>query len=169
MTIAGGSAYPRRVTPRARIALAALAAWSCGCLPSGTGPKKPADDPDDEALLHTWRVEAHLLGRRTSLADDDAARNHGRTISISRTGYATPWHGSCEEAGSTRRERRLAEVAAELAIDRAGMLRLGLTDPLVEYKLTCQYPEYRTPVLTVYIANSHALTCHVNICYVLVH
>jgi hypothetical protein len=157
------------VTPRARIALAALAAWSCGCLPPDAPPKTPAADPEDTALAHTWRIDAHLLSKRTSLAADDAARNHGRTISISRTGYATPWHGTCEEAASTRRSRRLAVVAAELAIDRSRMASLGFTDPLVEWKLSCEDLARRTPVLTIYVANAHALTCHVGICYVLVH
>ncbi len=119
--------------------------------------------------MHAWRVDGHLLSKRTSLTEEDAARNHGRTVSISRTGYSTPWHGTCEEAGSTRRERPLSEVAAELAIDRPRVLRFGFTDPLVEYKLSCTDPERRTLALTVYVANAHALTCHGGICYVLAH
>lgn len=153
------------MTPRALIA---LAAWSCGCLPPDA-PKKPTPDPADTALAHVWRIDAHLLGKYASLSDEDAARNHGRTISITQTGYATPWHGTCEEAASLRRERPLAEVAAELSIDRSRVLGLGFTDPLVEHRLACQDIEHRTPVLTVYVANAHALTCYNGICYALVH
>lgn len=151
-------------------ALIALAAWSCGCLPPDAPPKSPAGaDPAEAALTHAWRVDGHLLGKRTTLSAEDAAQNHGRTVSITQGGYATPWHGTCEEAGSTRRERPLAEVAAELAIDLASVLRHGFTDPLVEHKLSCTDPVRRAPSLTIYVANAHALTCYSNICYVLVH
>jgi hypothetical protein len=151
-------------------ALIALAAWSSGCLPPDAPPNTPAAaDPDEAALRNAWRVDGHLLGKRTSLSAEDAARSHGRTVSISGSGYATPWHGTCEEAGSARRERPLAEVAAELAIDWRRMLRLGFTDPLVEHRLSCTDPVRRAPSLTVYVANAHALTCYSGICYVLVH
>jgi hypothetical protein len=147
-------------------ALIALAAWSCGCLPPD-GPKQPAADPEDTALVRTWHIATHLLGKHTSLSHEDAAPYHRRTVSITETGYATPWHGTCEEAASLRRERPLAEVAAELAIDRSLVLRLGFTDPLVEHRLTCQDPEQRTVTLTVYVARDRALTCYGGICYAL--
>lgn len=119
--------------------------------------------------MHTWRVDGHLLGKRTSLSDEDATQSHGRTVSISQGGYATPWHGTCEEAELTRRERPLAEVAAELAIDGRRLLRFGFTDPLVEHRLSCTDPVRRAPSITVYVANANALTCYSGICYVLVH
>jgi hypothetical protein len=155
------------VTPKAFIV---LAAWSSGCLPPDASPKAPAAaDPAEAALMHPWRVDGHLLGKRTSLSNEDATQSHGRTVSINRSGYSTPWHGTCEEAGSTRRERPLAEVAAELAIVLAGVLRHGFTDPLVEHRLSCTDPVRRAPSLTVYVANAHALTCYSGICYVLAH
>jgi hypothetical protein len=118
--------------------------------------------------VHAWRVDAHLLAKHAPLSDADAAHHHGRAISIGQTGYTTPWQGTCEESGRIRRERLLAEVTAELSIDRPRVLALGLTDPLVEYKLSCLDLERRTPALTLYVANAHALTCFGGVCYVLV-
>lgn len=148
-----------------------LAAGLSGCLPPDAPPKAPAPDPDPDttALVHAWRVDAHLLAKTTSLSDADAARHHGRPVTINRTGYTTPWQGTCEEAGSTRRQRPLAEVAADLGIDRPHLLQLGFTDPLFEYRLACQDPDRRTPALTLYVSNAHALTCFGGVCYVLVH
>jgi len=141
-----------------------------GCLPpDAPPPQAPAADPDTTALLHAWRVEAHLLTRNTPLTDADAARLHGRTVSIDGTGYSSPWQGTCEEAGRTERRRRLAEVAAELKLDRARVLQLGFADPLVEYRLSCLDAVHRAPSLTLYIANARALTCFSGACYVLVH
>ncbi|HWO24919.1 MAG TPA: hypothetical protein VNO30_39525 [Kofleriaceae bacterium] len=152
------------MTLRAQIA---LAVWSCGCMPPDA--KQPKSDPDDTALVHAWRIEAYLLSKHTSLSDEDAIRHRDRTVTITQAGYVTPWHGTCEESASLRRSRPLAEVAAELLIDRSRVLRLGFTDPLVEYRLTCNDIERRTPALTVYVANAHALTCFGGICYALVH
>lgn len=160
--------YPRRVIPRAVIAPIALAAASSACLPPDAPPQRPAADPDVAALVHGWRVDAHLLGDRTPLSDADAARHRGRAVTIGATGYTTPWHGTCEDAGRTRRERLLAEVTTELAIDRPRVLALGFADPLVEYRLSCLDPEKRAPALTVYVSNARALTCFGGVCYVLV-
>ncbi|HWU88211.1 MAG TPA: hypothetical protein VN253_13080, partial [Kofleriaceae bacterium] len=97
----------------------------------------------------------------------DAMRLHGRTITIGATGYTTPWHGTCEESGRIRRTRQLADVAVELRIDRARAAALGLTDSLIEYRLTCADLEKRAPALTIYVAAAHALTCFGGVCYVL--
>lgn len=163
--------YPRRVTSKTLLALAlalALAAGGCGWLPADAPPQRPAADPDVAALVHAWRVDAHLLGKRTPLSDADAARHRGSAVTIGTTGYTTPWHGTCEDAGRARRERLLAEVAAELAIDRPRVLQLGFVDPLVEYRLSCLDPEKRAPALTLYVSNARALTCFGGMCYVLV-
>ena len=153
---------------RALIALV-LAAAGFGCLPPDATPKAPPADPDTAALVHAWRVDAHLLAKNTPLSDADAARLHGRPVSIGQTGYTTPWQGTCDESGRVRRERLLAEVTTELAIDRPRLLSLGFADPLVEYKLSCLDPQGRTPALTLYVANAHALTCFGGVCYVLVY
>jgi hypothetical protein len=148
-------------------ALAALAV-SPACLPPDAPPQAPAPADPDAALVHAWRIDAHLLRKHNSLTDADAERYRGRTVSISATGYSSTWHGTCEESGRTRRERPLAEVAAELTIDRPRLLQLGFADPLTEHKLSCNDPERRVPVLTVYLASSRALTCYSGACYVLV-
>jgi hypothetical protein len=159
-------AYPRGVNSRVLIALAAAGP---GCLPPDAPPQAPSVDPDTAALVHAWRVDSHLLAKHTSLSDPDAAHHHARAVSIGQTGYTTPWQGTCEESGRARRDRPLAEVAAELSIDRPRVLALGFTDPLVEYKLSCLDPERRTPGLTLYVANARALTCFGGACYVLIH
>jgi hypothetical protein len=160
------AAYPPRVTSRVLIALAAS---GCGLLPPDASPRAPAADPDAAALVHAWHVDAHLLSKRTSLSDADATHHHGSPVSVGRTGYTTPWHGTCEESGLTRRDRPLAEVAAELAIERPRVLGLGFTDPLAEYHLSCLDLGRRTPALTLYVANARALLCYSGACYVLVH
>ena len=156
----------RDVTSKALLALA-LAASGCGWLPADAPPRRPTADPDVAAIVHTWRVDAHLLASRTTMSDADAARIHGRTVAVGATGYTTPWHGTCEESGRIRRERPLAEVAAELQIDRARTAALGIADPVFEYKLSCADLEKRAPSLTLYVAASRALTCFGGVCYVL--
>jgi hypothetical protein len=151
------------VIPKYALALAAAA----GCLPPDAPPQAPAVDPETAELVHAWRVDAHLLARNASLTEADAARQHGREISVSRDGYTTPWHGACAESGRARRLRPLAEVAAELMLERSRVLGLGLADPLVEYRLSCLDPIRRAPVLTLYVASARALTCFSGVCYVL--
>jgi hypothetical protein len=151
------------VTPRALIALALA---SAGC-PAAPPPQAPAADPETAELVHAWRVDAHLLGKHTSLTDADAAAHHGRTVSITRGSYTSPWHGTCEEYGQLRRARPLAEVAAELGIDRQRVLALGFTDPLAEYRLSCVDVEHRSTALTLFISKARALTCFGGVCYVL--
>ena len=153
------------------IALAAAAAAATaagGCLPPDRKPAAPAPDPEAAELEHAWRVDAHLLARATTMSDADADRHRGRAVTITRAGYSSPWQGTCEESGQSRRARRLSEVAAELRIDRARVLALGFTDPLAEHRLTCQDSEHRTPALTLYISGARALTCFGGVCYVLV-
>ena len=147
--------------------LLALAASGCGWLPADAPPpRRPEADPD-AAIVHTWRIDGHLLAARTTMSDADAARLHGRTVEIGAAGYTTPWHGTCEEAGRIRRRRGLAEVAVELGIDRARAAALGLTDPVTEYKLSCTDLEKRAPSLTLHVADARALTCFGGVCYVL--
>ena len=158
------------MTSTAQIALAlalTLAASSSGCLPPDAPPRTPSAEPETAELVHAWRVDAHLLGKHSPMSDEDAARHHGRTVSIGDTGYATPWHGTCEESASLRRRRLLAEVTTELAIDRARVLALGFADPLVEYRLSCNDPVRRAPALTLYVTKARALTCFGGVCYVL--
>lgn len=157
------------MTPKYALALAGAAtlALAAGCLPPDPAPAAPAVDPETAELVYAWRVDAHLLARNASLTDADAARQHGREVSVSRAGYTTPWHGTCEESGRVRRQRPLAEVAAELLLERPRVLSLGLADPLVEYRLSCLDPIRRAPSLTLYVASARALTCYGGVCYVL--
>jgi hypothetical protein len=48
-------------------------------------------------------------------------------------------------------------------MERAQLARLGLVEPLVEYRLRCS--TNRAPALTVYVAGPHALTCWSGVCY----
>jgi hypothetical protein len=163
----GVSAYPCRVTSRALIALALVLAGA-GC-PAAPPPQQQtlSSEPEFAEIVHAWRVDAHLLGRHTSLTDADAAAHHGRTVSITRTGYTSPWHGTCEEYGQIRSVRRLAEITAELGMDRQRVLALGFTDPVAEYRLACADFEHRSTSLTLFVSKARALTCFSGVCYVL--
>jgi len=160
------------VISRARSALAAAAtavgAAGAACLPPDPRPPSSAPGPEITELVHAWRVDAHLLARSTSLSDPDADHYRGRPVTVGQTGYTTPWQGTCEESGQTRRVRPLAEVAAELGIERSRVQGLGFTDPLAEHRLTCQDIERRTPALMLFISGARALTCYGGACYVLV-
>jgi hypothetical protein len=48
------------------------------------------------------------------------------------------------------------------------MLSRGFTDPLLEYKLTCQDPKRHAGPHPL-DRNAHALTCFGGVCYILVH
>ncbi len=135
----------------------------CGWLPPDTPPTPPPPPDPDAAVLHDWKVTGHVLGARALISDPDGAGFHDRTVSVTRTGYASPWSGRCDEARRGRQPRALAEIAAahDIAADRAA----GLAGPIVEYQLQCA--TNRSPALTVYVAGSHALTCWSGVCYLL--
>lgn len=146
------------------LALLASLSTSCGWLPPDSPATRPTADPDAD-LLHTWTITDHVLGPHALISDYDAAGFHGRTIAITATGYSSPWSGSCNEAARERARRPLSDVTAEHDLARDRALRLGLVDPLIEYRLTCGLG--RTLPLTFYVGGAHALTCWSGVCYLL--
>lgn len=154
-------------TPPCRdlLAVALLVLSGCGWLPPDTPPARPPPPDPDAAVLHDWKVAGHVLGARALISDADGAGFHDRTVSVTPTGYASPWSGRCDEALRGRQPRALAEVAAahDIAADRAR--GLGLAGPIVEYQLQCA--TNRTPALIVYVAGNRALTCWGGVCYLL--
>jgi hypothetical protein len=149
----------------ALLVVALLVVGGCSWLPPDTPPARPPPPDPDAAVLHDWKVAGHVLGARALISDADGAGFHDRTVSVSATGYASPWSGRCDEAHRGRQPRALADVATahDIAADRAA--GLGLAGPIVEYQLQCA--THRTPALIVYVAGSHALTCWSGVCYLL--
>lgn len=140
-----------------------------GCLPPDEPPQKPkGPDPDLVQLAHTWKVADHVMANKTNLSDRDATELRGRTVTVGASSYASPWHGTCEEANREKRTRTLGEVAkdADLA-DTARLKAFGLADTVFEFRLTCQAFKTRTPGLTIYVRDGRAMTCFSGACYLL--
>jgi len=141
-----------------------------GCLPPDGAAKKPAAAVDaDAALIKTWVVADHILGRDISITRDEAEAFHGRRIEITKMGYVSPWQGTCEEAGHTRRTRMLAEVIGEVEAPPSAAREVeafGLTANITEYRLSCTDARHPPP-LTMFVSNDHAMTCFNGVCYLL--
>lgn len=149
------------------IALACAFILSTACLPPDD-PKKPAAPADE--LARTWVIADHILSKGSSMSPADAEGFHGRTIQVSAAGYVSPWQGTCEEAGRTRRDRSLSEVIDELEMSPSaqGEARgFGMKDMLVEYRLSCTDGGRKPPPLTVYISAGKAMTCFNGVCYLM--
>jgi hypothetical protein len=148
------------------VAAIAIAVVGCGWLPpDGPPPAQPAAPDPDTALFHDWKVTDHVLGPRALISDADSAGFHDRTVAVTASGYASPWSGRCDDARRERQPRALSEVAAAHEMERQQLARLGLVEPLVEYRLLCS--TNRAPALTVYVGGAHALTCWGGVCYLL--
>ena len=140
---------------------------ACGWLPADAPPKKPVTvDADATALVHTWIVADHFLVKGSSVSDEDARGFHGRTIEITATGFMTPWQGTCEDAGRTRRIRPVGEF--EMGPQAHGEITgFGLGEALREYRFSCNDPGRRPPPLTIYVSNERAMTCFGGACYLM--
>jgi hypothetical protein len=149
------------------VALAVVVAIAgCGWLPPDSPPPVAPAAPDpDAALFHYWKVTGHVLGPRALISDADGTGFDDRTVAVTASSYASPWSGRCEDAHRERQPRALSEVAAAHELDRERTARLGLAEPIVEYRLLCT--TNRTPALTLYLAGPHALTCWSGVCYLL--
>jgi hypothetical protein len=149
------------------VALAALS--GCGLLPSDS-PKRPvAAGADVQALFHTWIVEDHVLVKGASVTDEDAIGFHGRTIDITDTGFTSPWQGTCDDAGRTRRARTLPDLIDELEMEPTAHARataFGMSEAIREYRLTCN-DRRKPPPLTIYVSNGKAMTCYSGACYLM--
>jgi hypothetical protein len=146
------------------LAGALAAATGCGWLPPDRPAVRPARPDPDAAALADWKITGHVLGSRALISDADAAEFHGRAVSISAAGYASPWSGRCDDVHREQRPRALAELTAEHSLAPSGA-GLGLAEPIVEYRLACTTG--RTPTLTCYVGGAHALTCWGGVCYLL--
>ncbi len=139
-----------------------------GCLPPDEPVNKPAPVAVD-ALLHTWVVADHILGKGAALSPTEAEGFHGRSVEITTTGYTSPWQGTCEDAGRTRRQRSLGEVFDELEMSASAegeATSFGLTITVTEYRLSCN-DRRRPPPLLVFVASGKAMTCFNGVCFLL--
>ena len=144
-----------------------MVSFVAGCLPPDEPAKKPKAGDD---LVHTWIVADHIVGKGSSLTPAEATGFHGRTIEVTRTGYTTPWQGSCEEASRTTRKRTLAEVVDELEVSSSAVgetTAFGMTAALVEYRLACNDRGRKPPPLLIYTSNGKAMTCFNAVCYLM--
>ncbi len=131
------------------------------------GAATPAPREDDLALLaHPWKVYGHVLSDKSAVNDDEATELDGREVAITAAGFESPWQGTCEDYGRSKRTRLLVEVASELSITRAG---LGLGERVIEFRLICQ--NKRSPPMTILVdpERPHAVTCWNGACYLLGH
>ncbi len=150
------------------VSVAAVA--GCGWLPSDTPAKPPVVvDQDIAQTVHVWKIAEHVLSSTTTMSEPDAAELHGRTVQIAVSAYASPWHGSCDDAGRQKRERVLADVTAEADVSaggRAVAVKFGIAESLTEYTFSC-VGTTRIPPLTMYISGARAMTCFAGVCYLL--
>jgi len=137
-----------------------VAAIGGGCLPPDDPVKKPAA-PDE--LIHTWTVGAHVMARTASLTEVEAESFRGRTIAISASGYVSPWQGTCDEAGRTKRTRPLGDVVAD---EELSSNATGLPAQVTEYRLTCNDRHNPLP-LVMYVAGGRAVSCFNGVCYLM--
>lgn len=141
-----------------------------GCLPPDEKAARPVPvDPDVAALVHTWVVADHIVGTGAAITAAEAASFRGRHIEISRLGYVSPWQGTCEEAGRTKRTRSLGEIIGELDMSSSAASEasaFGLSDPVIEYRLSCT-DRRRPPPLTVFISHGKAMTCYGGVCFLM--
>jgi hypothetical protein len=139
-------------------------------LPPDEGAAKPVRvDPDVAALVHTWVVADHIVGKDSALSSTEADSFRGRHIEISPMGYVSPWQGTCEEAGRTKRTRSLGEVIGEQEMSPSAATTanaFGLVDPVVEYRLSCT-DKKRPPPLTVFVSKGRAMTCYSGVCFLM--
>lgn len=140
------------------------------CLPPDEKVARPVPvDPDVAALVHTWVVADHIVGSTSALSSSDAESFRGRRIEISTAGYISPWQGTCEEAGRTKRTRSLGDVIGELEMSPSAgreASAFGLADPLVEYRLSCT-DRKRPPPFTLFVSKGRAMTCYSGVCFLL--
>ncbi|MBA3458538.1 MAG: hypothetical protein H0T46_01145 [Deltaproteobacteria bacterium] len=147
-----------------------IASLAVGCLPPDEPAKKPAQvDADAQALVRTWIVADHILGKGSSITPAEATGFNGRTIEITPLGYVSPWQGSCEEAGRTKRTRPLIEVISELEISPSAegeATSFGLGAKVIEFRLSCTDRKHPPP-LTLFVSNNKAMTCFNGVCYLM--
>lgn len=143
--------------------VAVLVAGGCSWLPPDSPPVPPTPPVPDAPLFHDWKITGHVLGSRALISEADAAGFHDRIVTVTATGYSSPWSGRCGDARREHQPRSLAEVAAEHDLAKGRAADLGLAEPIVAYQLLCT--TNRNPALTLYVAGSHAVTCWSGVCY----
>lgn len=150
--------------PRILAVAALLATTACPATPPPAGPAA-ADATVVPSADATWTIVGHVLTPTATVDEHDALAWNGRTITITKTSYASPFQGTCETAGRVRRNRALEEVLAEASASSAVAASYALKEPIVEYRLTCR--EHERPPLAIYVGAERALTCFGGVCYVL--
>ncbi|HEY4182185.1 MAG TPA: hypothetical protein VGM90_35320 [Kofleriaceae bacterium] len=147
-----------------------LAFAACGA--KHVAPKAPAepvsDDPDVQALAHTWIIDSHFLVKGSTITDKDATAFHGRTLVITAEGYTSPFHPPCDHAAWKKSPRELSDLATELQIgdSAAKAANAGLTSDLVEFRMTCT-DRGKPPPVIMWLGGKVAMTCFGGACYMM--
>jgi len=137
---------------------------SCAPKPA-PAPAAPSAPTAADAVAH-WKITGHALSAHALVTEADALAWHGRTVEISQATLQSPWTGTCDEYGTATHARALADATAASDIPLASATGAGLTDPLLEVRLSCNAS--RTPSLTLFVApDHHAMTCWSGACYFL--
>lgn len=148
-----------------------LALAACGAKHvSHKAPAEPvSDDPEVEAIAHTWIIDSHFLVKGSPITDKDAKAYHGRTLEISEEGYQSPFHPPCDHAAMKKKDRALSDLANELQLGDAAAAKAaeaGLTSDLVEYRMTCT-GRGKPPPVFVWLGGKVAMTCFGGACYMM--
>ncbi|HEY4242022.1 MAG TPA: hypothetical protein VGM88_19515 [Kofleriaceae bacterium] len=138
---------------------------ACTPKPGPAAPAGPVAPTAADSIAH-WKVAGHALSAHALVTETDALAWHGRAVEVTATSYQSPWSGTCDEYGTATHPRALADATASADIPLAAATGAGLTDPLLEVRLSCNAS--RTPALTLFVApDHHAMTCWSGACYFL--
>ncbi len=146
--------------------------WVVVLLPLAACPPQPAavaTTPAAAAAVpgidYTWKITGHVMLPSATIDERDAVSWNGREITVTKSTYASPFQGTCEQAGRVRRNRELEDVIVELSAPRSIATDYNLQSPVVEYRLTCRQRE--RPPLAMYVTTDRAMTCFSGVCYFL--
>jgi hypothetical protein len=133
-------------------------------------PAEPvSNDPDVQALAHTWIIDSHFLVKGSTTTEEDATGYHGRTLVITAEGYTSPFHPPCDHAAWKKSPRELSDLASEMQLGDAAAAtaaEAGLTSDLVEFRLTCT-DRGKPPPVFVWLGGRIAMTCFGGACYMM--
>lgn len=114
-----------------------------------------------------WKIVGHVMEPTALIDEKDAAAFNGRSVTVTRTGYASPFHGTCEESSRIRRARAVEDVIVDVGAPRSIATDYDMASPVTDYKLSCR--DVQRPALQIFISATpgRAMTCFSGVCYFL--
>jgi hypothetical protein len=135
------------------------------CHPPARTVATPSAAPPVPGIDYTWKIIGHVMLPSATIDERDAVGWNGREITVTRSTYASPFQGTCEQSGRVRRNRELEDIIVEVNAPRSVATDYNLSSPVVEYRLTCRQRE--RPPLAMYVSTDRAMTCFSGVCYFL--